>query len=93
MAKKSTLIHWLRRTTQVFFLLALNPYFLLYRGFCFPAMNCWACPAAAFGCPIGAIGQFLVRGLVPFVAIGLMVIVLAYALFRAGRHMEKTPDE
>jgi ferredoxin len=74
MAKKSTLMHWLRRGSQFFFLLALNPYFFLYRGFCVPAMNCWACPAAAFGCPVGAIGQFLVRGLVPFVAIGLMIL-------------------
>jgi len=37
-------------------------------------MNCFGCPAAAFGCPIGAIGQFFVRGLFPFAAVGLMIL-------------------
>ncbi len=76
--KRIPSLHRWRTVSQVFFLLALNPYFFLYRGFCFPAMNCWACPAAAFGCPIGAIGHFLVLGLVPFLAVG--VILLAGAL-------------
>ncbi len=74
MAKIVSWRHRWRRISQVFFLLALNPYFFMFRGFCFPAMNCWACPAAAFGCPVGAIGNFLVKGLVPFVAIGLMLL-------------------
>jgi len=74
MAKKPNIIRRWRRASQVFFLVALNPYIFLYRGVCVPAMNCWACPAAAFGCPIGAIGNFLVKGLVPFLAIGLMLI-------------------
>ncbi len=74
MAKKVSWLHRWRRISQVFFLIALNPYFFMFRGVCFPAMNCWACPAAAFGCPIGAIGNFLVKGLVPFFAIGLMLL-------------------
>jgi ferredoxin len=75
MAKKVNWIHRWRRVSQFFFLIALNPWVFMYRGFCMPAMNCWACPAAAFGCPIGAIGNFLVKGLVPFFAIGLMLLV------------------
>ncbi len=74
MAKRPSWKHRFRRISQVFFLFALNPYFFMYRGVCFPAMNCWACPAAAFGCPIGAIGNFLVKGIVPFFAIGLMLL-------------------
>lgn len=72
--RKKAGLHLWRRISQFFFLVALNPYYLVYRGVCFPAMNCWACPAAAFGCPVGAIGQFLVRGLVPFVTIGLLLV-------------------
>jgi ferredoxin len=73
--KKPNVLHRWRRASQFFFLLALNPYLFMYRGLCIPAMNCWACPAAAFGCPIGAIGNFLVKGLVPFIAIGLMLLL------------------
>jgi len=37
------------------FILA-NSYFLSrYKGFCYPALNCWACPSANFSCPIGAL--------------------------------------
>lgn len=25
------------------------------RGVCWPGLNCWACPTAAFGCPMGAL--------------------------------------
>ncbi len=25
------------------------------RGLCWPGLNCWACPTAAFGCPMGAL--------------------------------------
>lgn len=71
-------MHLFRRLSQGFFLVAMNPYFFVYHGFCFPAMNCWACPAAAFGCPIGAIGNFLAIGLVPFLAIGLIALAGAF---------------
>lgn len=74
MAKKVSWKHRFRRISQFSFLIALNPWFWAYRGFCFPAMNCWACPAAAFGCPVGAIGAFLAKGLVPFFTIGLMLL-------------------
>ena len=76
--KKSTRMQVLRRVSQSFFLLALNPYFFMYRGLCFPVMNCWACPAAAYGCPVGAIGEFLVVGAVPLIAIGLLILAGAF---------------
>jgi ferredoxin-type protein NapH len=43
-------------------------------GFCVPVMNCWSCPLAAFACPVGAVGQFLARGLVPFLSLGILVV-------------------
>jgi len=33
-----------------------NSYFLRgWKGFCYPGLNCWACPLANFACPIGAL--------------------------------------
>ncbi|MEW6554267.1 MAG: 4Fe-4S binding protein [Actinomycetota bacterium] len=54
-----------RRITQVAALLALNPYFqyfssrTIYQGgakyVCAPGLNCYACPLAAFSCPVGSL--------------------------------------
>lgn len=54
-----------RRATQVLSLFALNPYFpyfstrVIYQGgakyLCAPGLNCYACPLAAFSCPIGGL--------------------------------------
>lgn len=32
------------------------------KGFCVPALNCYACPLAVFACPIGTIQHFIVHG-------------------------------
>lgn len=33
-----------------------NSWFLSrFKGFCYPALNCWSCPSANFACPIGAL--------------------------------------
>jgi polyferredoxin len=54
-----------RRIAQIAGLLALNPYFgyfstrVIYQGglkyVCAPGFNCYACPLAAFSCPIGSL--------------------------------------
>jgi ferredoxin-type protein NapH len=54
-----------RRAAQVFSTLLLNPYFpyfssrVIYQGgakyLCAPGLNCYACPLAAFSCPIGGL--------------------------------------
>ena len=49
---------WLYYRGYVQFLSALlaNSYFLSQlKGFCYPVLNCWACPAANFACPVGAL--------------------------------------
>jgi len=48
----------LRRYVQVASLLVVNSSFLVglgARGVCVPVLNCWACPAASFACPLGAL--------------------------------------
>ncbi len=71
-----------RRRSQFLFLILLNPYVHKLSpsvsgsmmGVCVPVLNCWSCPAAAFACPIGTVGQFLGRGLFPFLALGVLVV-------------------
>jgi polyferredoxin len=42
-------------------------------GLCIPVMNCWACPAAAFSCPVGVVGNLLVAGILPLAAVGMVM--------------------
>jgi len=49
---------WLRHrlAIQVFAAVFANSHFLRHwKGFCFPGLNCWACPGANFACPLGAL--------------------------------------
>lgn len=52
----------------------LAPFGLQYSGFCAPVFHCYACPLAAFGCPIGALAESSAAGLIPFMTIGLLVL-------------------
>jgi len=80
-----------RRIAQVAGFLALNPYFqyfgtrVIYQGgakyVCAPGFNCYACPLAAFSCPIGSL-QHVFTLLSPKVrefklALGSLLYVLA----------------
>jgi ferredoxin-type protein NapH len=47
----------------------------LTRGFPCPALNCHACPAAAFACPIGALQHFVTLGATPFYLLGVLALV------------------
>lgn len=46
-----------------------------------PVLNCYACPLAQGACPIGTIQHFLVIGMIPFLALGVIGL---FGLF-AGR--------
>jgi polyferredoxin len=50
---------WLLRhrfVVQLASALVANSYLLrAAKGFCYPVLNCWACPAANFACPLGAL--------------------------------------
>lgn len=41
------------------------------RGFCVPALNCYACPASIFACPIGTLQHFVIIRAVPVYFLGL----------------------
>jgi polyferredoxin len=67
-----------RRTTiQVASALLLNSYVTqrLTKGLPCPALNCYACPAAAFACPIGSIQHFIGRKKVPLYVLGVVALV------------------
>ncbi len=67
-----------RRTlVQLVSALTLNSYFTRYitKGIPCPAMNCYACPAAASACPIGTIQHFIVRKKFPLYALGVIGLV------------------
>jgi ferredoxin-type protein NapH len=42
-----------------------------------PIMNCYACPASLYSCPIGTISHFLVVSKVPLLALGIISAVAA----------------
>ncbi len=41
----------------------------------FPIMNCYACPASVFSCPIGTISHFLVISKIPLLTLGIVAAV------------------
>ncbi|WP_457680271.1 4Fe-4S binding protein [Thermovibrio sp.] len=47
------------------------------KAFPFPIMNCYACPAALYSCPIGTISHFLVISKVPLFTLGVISAVSA----------------
>jgi len=58
-----------------FLLLWMNPFGYQNLGICAPVFHCYACPLATFACPIGVLAQFSALHLIPFVAIGTLVLV------------------
>lgn len=72
----------LRRVIQVVSLLVVNSSFLVglgARGVCVPVLNCWACPLAAFACPLGALQNAVadarVTLVLPLYIVGSMIAV------------------
>ncbi len=66
-----------RSSVQFLSALALNSHFTQYftRGMPCPALNCHACPAAAFACPIGSIQHFVGRMKFPLYVVGTVALV------------------
>jgi ferredoxin-type protein NapH len=61
---------------QAAFLLAwLDPLMMRMHGVCSPVFHCYSCPLATFACPIGVLANFSAIHLVPFYAIGTLLIV------------------
>jgi len=66
-----------RGLVQILSALVLNSYFTqrITRGFPCPALNCYACPAAAFACPIGSLQHFVGRHKLPLYVLGTVGLV------------------
>jgi ferredoxin-type protein NapH len=74
-----------RRVWQIISTLLHNGYlpgylgFTLYggvlKGLCTPGLNCYACPGAFLGCPIGALQNFVAQRMFPFFVLGFLGLV------------------
>ncbi len=64
-----------RTAIQGLFLVAwLGPLGLRVHTVCAPVFHCYACPLASFACPIGILAQFSALHVMPFLAIGILVV-------------------
>ena len=66
-----------RRIVQATSALLFNSYVTqqVTKGLPCPAMNCYACPASAFACPIGTIQHFIGRRKFPLYTLGVIGLV------------------
>lgn len=66
-----------RAYIQALSTLTLNSYVTqrTTKGLPCPALNCYACPAAAFACPIGSIQDFVGLHKIPFYVLGVVGLV------------------
>ncbi len=69
-----------RHLIQLLSALVINSSFLVglsARGVCVPVLNCWACPGAAFACPLGALQDAIADARIvfalPLYILGLML--------------------
>jgi polyferredoxin len=62
---------------QILAALSINSYVTqrITKGIPCLALNCHACPAAAFACPIGSLQHFIARGKVPLYVLGVVALV------------------
>ena len=72
--------NWLlkrRVVVQVISALTLNSYVTrnITKGIPCAALNCHACPAASFACPIGVLQSFIIRRQIPFYTLGFIGLV------------------
>ena len=65
-----------RRQVQAISFLVMNSYFLDILKFvpC-PGMNCYACPAAIFACPIGTLQHFVIIRQFPLYLLGVLSLI------------------
>jgi ferredoxin-type protein NapH len=69
------LARW-RIWVQAGFLLAwLDPLALRLHGVCSPVFHCYSCPLATFACPIGVLANFSAIHVIPWCAIGTLLVV------------------
>jgi polyferredoxin len=74
-SRTSRFAHWRTWLQAAFLLVWLDPLMLRLHNVCSPVFHCYACPLAAFACPIGVIANFSALHVVPFMAIGTLLLV------------------
>jgi ferredoxin-type protein NapH len=52
----------------------LDPLMLRLHNVCSPVFHCYSCPLAAFACPIGVLANFSALHVVPFIALGTLLM-------------------
>jgi len=79
------LARW-RGWVQAAFLLAwLDPWMVRLHTVCSPVFHCYSCPLATFACPIGVLANFSAIHVIPFLAIGtLLVVGVVFGSFVCG---------
>ncbi len=74
--KKKWDVFWTRRVVQVLSLIALNSSWgPQIKWFCNPVLNCHSCVLAWFACPVGVFIQYSGWHLIPFFAIGTVLLM------------------
>lgn len=83
--KPAKFVRW-RWLVQLGFLVAwLDPLMLRMHNICGPVFHCYSCPLAMFACPIGVIANFSALHVIPFAAIGMLVVLgAAFGSFICG---------
>lgn len=71
----SRIVRWRPWFQAGFLLVWLDPLLLRMHQVCGPVFHCYACPLATFACPIGVIANFSALHVVPYMAIGTLVVV------------------
>jgi len=70
----SRLARWRVLVQAAFLLVWLDPLALRMHNVCGVVFHCYSCPLATFACPVGVLANFSALHLVPFLAIGTLVI-------------------
>jgi len=77
--KPQSRLNWLVRrrvwVQSLFLLLWLDPLALRLHSVCGPVFHCYSCPLSLFACPIGILANFSALHLIPFLAIGTLLVV------------------
>jgi ferredoxin-type protein NapH len=60
---------------SLFALIWLAPFVQRLHTICSPVFHCYSCPLALFACPIGVMANFSALHIVPFIALGTLLVV------------------
>jgi polyferredoxin len=58
----------------MFLLVWLDPFMLRMLHICGPVFHCYSCPLATVACPIGILGHFAAWHMIPFIALGTLIL-------------------